>query len=161
MGCARKAQPFSRGEGIRYLYVIARNLCIEESKRRKCEELPEDIADEEDGEEALIQKLHVRQALDCLPEEDRELLILRYVNEESVANIYKNKIAVDRLSFCLERGVTGLLGANGAGKTTLMRMLCGILTPTSGDVTYDGMPVSEEGYRIILGYLPQDFGYYP
>lgn len=33
-----------RGEGIRYLYVIARNLCIEESKRRKCEELPEEFA---------------------------------------------------------------------------------------------------------------------
>ena len=74
---------------------------------------------------------------------------------------YKNKIAVDRLSFSLGKGVTGLLGANGAGKTTLMRMVCGILTPTSGDITYDGIPVSEESYRDVLGYLPQDFGYYP
>lgn len=74
---------------------------------------------------------------------------------------YKNKIAVDRLSFVLEKGVTGLLGANGAGKTTLMRMICGILTPTSGDIRYDGVSVSEERYREILGYLPQDFGYYP
>lgn len=74
---------------------------------------------------------------------------------------YKNKIAVDRLSFTLRRGVTGLLGANGAGKTTLMRMICGILAPTGGDITYDGVPVSEESYRDILGYLPQDFGYYP
>ena len=74
---------------------------------------------------------------------------------------YKNKIAVDRLSFTLEKGVTGLLGANGAGKTTLMRMISGILVPTSGDITYDGMPVSEENYRDVLGYLPQDFGYYP
>ena len=74
---------------------------------------------------------------------------------------YKNKIAVDRLSFSLGKGVTGLLGANGAGKTTLMRMICGILVPTSGDITYDGMPVSEEKYRDVLGYLPQDFGYYP
>lgn len=46
---------------------------------------------------------------------------------------YKNKIAVDRLSFSLTKGVTGLLGANGAGKTTLIRMLCGILVPTSGE----------------------------
>ena len=74
---------------------------------------------------------------------------------------YRNKIAVDRLSFTLEKGVTGLLGANGAGKTTLMRMICGILTPTGGDVVYDGVPVSEESYRSILGYLPQEFGYYP
>ena len=74
---------------------------------------------------------------------------------------YKNKIAVDRLSFSLGKGVTGLLGANGAGKTTLLRMVCGILTPTSGTITYDKVPVSEESYRDVLGYLPQDFGYYP
>lgn len=74
---------------------------------------------------------------------------------------YKNKIAVDRLTFSLGKGVTGLLGANGAGKTTLMRMICGILTPTGGDITYKGVPVTEESYRDVLGYLPQDFGYYP
>ena len=74
---------------------------------------------------------------------------------------YKNKIAVDRMSFTLTNGVTGLLGANGAGKTTLMRLLCGILVPTSGTVTCDGMEVGSEEYRDILGYLPQDFGYYP
>ena len=74
---------------------------------------------------------------------------------------YKNKIAVDRVSFNLSEGVTGLLGANGAGKTTLMRMITGILAPTSGDITADGIPVQTEEYRAILGYLPQDFGYYP
>ncbi len=74
---------------------------------------------------------------------------------------YKNKIAVDRLSLTLTSGVYGLLGANGAGKTTLMRMICGILKPTNGEVTFDGMDVSQEGYRDALGYLPQDFGYYP
>ena len=74
---------------------------------------------------------------------------------------FQNKIAVDRVSLRLHSGVFGLLGANGAGKTTLMRMLCGILQPTSGAITFDGMDVREEGYRAILGYLPQDFGYYP
>lgn len=74
---------------------------------------------------------------------------------------YKNRIAVDRVSLNLHKGVYGLLGANGAGKTTLMRMICGILKPTSGTITFDGMDVSEEAYRAILGYLPQDFGYYP
>ena len=74
---------------------------------------------------------------------------------------YKNKIAVDRISLTLHQGVYGLLGANGAGKTTLMRMLCGILRPTSGTVMFENMDVSTEDYRKELGYLPQDFGYYP
>ena len=74
---------------------------------------------------------------------------------------FKNKIAVDRISLRLHSGVFGLLGTNGAGKTTLMRMLCGILQPTGGTIAFDGMDVREEGYRAVLGYLPQDFGYYP
>lgn len=74
---------------------------------------------------------------------------------------YKNKVAVDRVSFTLSEGVTGLLGANGAGKTTLMRMMTGILAPTSGEITADGIAVQTEEYRSLLGYLPQDFGYYP
>lgn len=74
---------------------------------------------------------------------------------------YKNKIAVDRLSLVLKPGIYGLLGANGAGKTTLMRMICGILTPTTGTIQLDGIDVTSEEYRAGLGYLPQDFGYYP
>lgn len=74
---------------------------------------------------------------------------------------YKNKIAVDRISLKLQKGVYGLLGANGAGKTTLMRMICGVLKPTSGTITFDSLDVSTEEYRSELGYLPQDFGYYP
>ncbi len=74
---------------------------------------------------------------------------------------YKNKIAVDRISVKLQTGVYGLLGANGAGKTTLMRMICGVLKPTSGTISFDGMDVNEENYRSLLGYLPQDFGFYP
>lgn len=74
---------------------------------------------------------------------------------------YQNKIAVDRISLRLNTGIYVLLGANGAGKTTLMRMVCGILKPTSGTITFDGIDVSEERYRSMLGYLPQDFGYYP
>lgn len=80
---------------------------------------------------------------------------------DRVTKQYKNKIAVDRLSLNLTSGVYGLLGANGAGKTTLMRMICGILKPTSGEVKFNGIYVSEENYRDTLGYLPQDFGYYP
>lgn len=80
---------------------------------------------------------------------------------DRISKQYKSRIAVDRISIKLQKGVYGLLGANGAGKTTLMRVICGILKPTSGTVTFDGMDVSEESYRAILGYLPQDFGYYP
>ena len=80
---------------------------------------------------------------------------------DRVTKQYKNKIAVDRMSFALTKGVTGLLGANGAGKTTLMRLLCGILLPTSGSIFYNGMDIGTEEYRDILGYLPQNFGYYP
>ncbi len=80
---------------------------------------------------------------------------------DRITKQYKNKIAVDRLSLNLTSGVYGLLGANGAGKTTLMRMICGILKPTSGEIKFNGIPVSEENYRDALGYLPQDFGYYP
>ncbi len=80
---------------------------------------------------------------------------------DRVTKQYQTRIAVDRVSVTLHKGVYGLLGANGAGKTTLMRMLCGILKPTGGTITYDNIDVSEEAYRAILGYLPQDFGYYP
>ena len=74
---------------------------------------------------------------------------------------YENKIAVDRLSYKMTKGIYGLLGANGAGKTTLMRMMCGILKPTGGEVKFNGIDVSCEEYREVLGYLPQEFGYYP
>lgn len=80
---------------------------------------------------------------------------------DRVSKQYQNRIAVDHVSATLQKGVYGLLGANGAGKTTLMRMLCGILKPTGGTITFDGIDVSEEAYRAVLGYLPQDFGYYP
>ena len=73
------------------------------------------------------------------------------------------RIAVDRVSATLSPGVTGLLGANGAGKTTLMRMVCDVLRPSSGQVLLDGRDALSmgDGYRALLGYLPQDFGYYP
>ncbi len=80
---------------------------------------------------------------------------------DRVSKQYQNIIAADRISLELGVGVSGLLGANGAGKTTLMRMICGILKPTSGSISFDGTDVSEELYRDALGYLPQNFGYYP
>lgn len=83
------------------------------------------------------------------------------LNIDRVSKQYRSKIAVDRMSLKLGKGIYGLLGANGAGKTTLMRMICGILQPTGGSISFDGLDVSAEEYRSVLGYLPQDFGYYP
>lgn len=82
---------------------------------------------------------------------------------DRVTKQYGTKLAVDRMNLSMKAGVYGLLGANGAGKTTLMRLLCDILNPTSGEIRYDGqnIHVMGEEYRSLLGYLPQNFGYYP
>lgn len=71
--------------------------------------------------------------------------------------------AVKQLNLSMTRGVYGLLGKNGAGKTTFMRMLCTLLTPTEGNILCDGRDIfkMEGEYRKLLGYLPQDFGFYP
>ena len=76
---------------------------------------------------------------------------------------FNDVVAVSSISYTMTTGVYGLLGANGAGKTTLMRMLCTLLKPSGGSITWDGRDIFEmDGeYRKILGYLPQDFGYYP
>lgn len=76
---------------------------------------------------------------------------------------FRDMTAVKNVSYTMTTGVYGLLGVNGAGKTTLMRMLCTLLKPTGGSITWDGEDIFEmDGkYRKILGYLPQDFGYYP
>ena len=76
---------------------------------------------------------------------------------------FHSTIAVDRFSYTMSNGVYGLLGANGAGKTTLMRMICTILQPTGGEILYNGNSIHSMGvkYCDILGYLPQNFGYYP
>lgn len=80
---------------------------------------------------------------------------------DNLTKQYGNKTAIDQVSFSLTPGVTGLLGANGAGKSTLMRMVCGVMKPTSGSITLDQYDVTEKEYRNLIGYLPQDFGYYP
>lgn len=71
--------------------------------------------------------------------------------------------AVHNVSHTLSNGVYGLLGVNGAGKTTLMRMLTTLIQPTSGTITWNGRDIfqMDGAYRQLLGYLPQDYGFYP
>ncbi len=72
-------------------------------------------------------------------------------------------VAVDGLTFEVERGeVFGFLGSNGAGKSTTIRMLCGLLKPTSGTATIDGIDVSRdpEGVKRRIGYMSQRFSLY-
>jgi ABC-2 type transport system ATP-binding protein len=71
--------------------------------------------------------------------------------------------AVDRISFAVRRGeIFGLLGANGAGKTTTIRMLTGLLLPTSGEGSVGGFDVMTESESIkrTIGYMSQKFSLY-
>ena len=72
-------------------------------------------------------------------------------------------VAVDRLTFEVGQGeVFGFLGSNGAGKSTTIRMLCGLLKPTSGTATVGGIDVSRdpEGVKRRIGYMSQRFSLY-
>lgn len=72
-------------------------------------------------------------------------------------------VAVDRISFEVQPGtVFGFLGANGAGKSTTIRMLCGLLTPTSGIALVAGFDVYKESDKIkqVIGYMSQKFSLY-
>ena len=77
---------------------------------------------------------------------------------------YGDLVAVRDLSLEIQRGeIFGFLGANGAGKTTTMRMLCGLVRPTSGHATIDGAEVWRDRYavRSKFGYMAQKFSLYP
>ena len=81
-----------------------------------------------------------------------------------LVKVYPGPVAaLQGIDLELPLGMFGLLGPNGAGKSTLMRILAGLLEPTAGEVTLDGEDVLErpERLRARLGYLPQDFGFYP
>jgi len=79
---------------------------------------------------------------------------------KDVSKSFAGKLVVDRISFSLDQpGVYGLLGTNGAGKTTTIRMLLGIITKDSGEITWNGAPVDRK--TVNFGYLPEERGVYP
>ena len=81
-----------------------------------------------------------------------------------LVKIYPGPVAaLQGVTLEVPKGMFGLLGPNGAGKTTLMRIVAGLLEPTSGAVHFNGEDIVADPRRIRrqLGYLPQDFGFYP
>ena len=95
-----------RGQALRYLYTVARHLCIDEYRRKgKPEPLPDDLP-APDTEAAHIARLDLAAALKTLTEDERELILLRYVNGESVGLI----AAVTGISrFAVYRKTTAIL----------------------------------------------------
>lgn len=88
------------------------------------------------------------------------------MNSIEVKNLTKkfgDFVSVNNISFSVKKGeVFGFLGANGAGKSTTIRMLCGILKPTSGDATIGGFSVihQPEKVKLKIGYMSQKFSLY-
>jgi ABC-type multidrug transport system ATPase subunit len=82
----------------------------------------------------------------------------------SLVKVYPGPVAaLQGVDLDIPLGMFGLLGPNGAGKTTFMRILAGLLEPTSGSVRLDEHDViaDPQWLRARLGYLPQEFGFYP
>jgi ABC-2 type transport system ATP-binding protein len=85
------------------------------------------------------------------------------IRVDQLSRRFGDFIAVDRLSFTLEKGaVVGLLGANGAGKTTAIRMMTGLLKPSSGGLIVAGVDVARHPreLRSRIGYVSQKFSLY-
>jgi ABC-2 type transport system ATP-binding protein len=85
------------------------------------------------------------------------------VRTTALRKVFGTLVAVDSLDLAIHRGeVFGLLGPNGSGKTTTIRMLCGLLEPTSGSATVVGIDVARdpEGVRRRIGYMSQRYGLY-
>ncbi len=86
------------------------------------------------------------------------------IEVEDVKKSYGEVEAVRGISLSVERGeLFGLIGPNGAGKTTLFKMLLGLVRPTSGKITVEGVDVSEVWCREVrarTGYLPEDIAFY-
>lgn len=83
-----------------------------------------------------------------------------------LTKVYRGNVhALNGLNLTIPNGMFGLVGPNGAGKTTLMRILAGILHPSSGTVRVGDREISSERDRThvkrMLGYLPQELGVYP
>ena len=85
------------------------------------------------------------------------------VQVSSLVKRFGDFAAVDDVSFEIQRGeIFGILGPNGSGKTTTIRMLCGLMAPTSGTATVAGADIARDPDRVKsrIGYMSQTFGLY-
>jgi len=85
------------------------------------------------------------------------------IKADKLTKQFGDFVATNQISFEVSKGeIFGFLGANGAGKTTAMRMLCGLLTPTSGTATVAGYDVYKQTEQIKrnIGYMSQKFSLY-
>src|SRR5512144_795304 len=85
------------------------------------------------------------------------------IDVQHLSRRFGDFVAVNDLSFQVARGeIFGFLGANGAGKSTTIRMLCGLLRPTSGTALVGGIDVGRdpEGVKRRIGYMSQKFSLY-
>ena len=79
---------------------------------------------------------------------------------DHISKAFGERKVLDGMSFTVSTGeVVGLLGANGAGKTTLMRIITRLLEPDSGQVLFDGHPLTQDDLRQV-GYMPEERGLY-
>ncbi len=83
------------------------------------------------------------------------------IETQKLTRAYGDTVVVDGVDLQVRPGrVTGFVGANGAGKTTTMRMIMGVLAPTTGEVLWNGSPV-DAADRHRFGYMPEERGLYP
>lgn len=82
----------------------------------------------------------------------------------NISKTYANGLkALDNVNLTIGKGMFGLLGPNGAGKSSLMRTIAGLQAPDNGEIFLGDLNAltQKEELRKVLGYLPQDFGFYP
>jgi ABC-2 type transport system ATP-binding protein len=85
------------------------------------------------------------------------------ISVRGLTKVFRNKPAVDGITFDVARGrFFGFLGPNGAGKSTTIKMLTGLLRPTAGEITIEGLPLEREMLAVkrVIGVLPEELPLY-